>query len=271
MLRQYNPWEPEFDFTPPARRPGEVTGPPDFVGIGVQKAGTSWWFDLITAHPDAAELIAGPDNPVQKERHFFTRYATEAFGDGEIACYHGWFPHLAGKLCGEWTPDYLYYPWVPALLAKAAPDAKLLVILRDPVERFRSGLTHELELGAVGIGNTVTAAIDHGFYAAQLRRWLDHFDRKQILVLQYERCAADPAGQLAATFRFLGLAPYEPPGLSRPVHATVGRKVPLDDDVVQRLVHIYREDVADLCGLVPDIDRALWRHFAGDLEGASGA
>ena len=53
-MGRYAPWEAGFDFTPPPVGPGEETGPPDFVGIGVQKAGTTWWFELVLTHPDVS-------------------------------------------------------------------------------------------------------------------------------------------------------------------------------------------------------------------------
>ena len=68
-LGRYAPWEPEFDFTPPPLGPGNETGPPDFVGIGVQKAGTTWWYELMLTHPG----IFAPAG-IHKERHFFDRF-----------------------------------------------------------------------------------------------------------------------------------------------------------------------------------------------------
>ena len=77
---RYAPWEEGFDFTPPTLGAGEVAGAPDFVGIGVQKAGTSWWYELIAAHP---QVTARPD--LHKERHYFDRFAMKAFGPAEVA------------------------------------------------------------------------------------------------------------------------------------------------------------------------------------------
>ena len=59
---KYAPWEAGFDPKPPTAGPDEVTGPPDFVGIGAQKAGTTWWYEAVCAHPDAhaGELHCGP-------------------------------------------------------------------------------------------------------------------------------------------------------------------------------------------------------------------
>ena len=59
-LGKYAPWEDGFDATAPELGPNEVTGPPDFVGIGAQKAGTTWWFDAICAHPDVYRVQRHP-------------------------------------------------------------------------------------------------------------------------------------------------------------------------------------------------------------------
>ena len=85
---------------------------------------------------------------------------------------------------------------------------------------------------------------------------------EQFLVLQYERCASDPAGQLDATYRFLGLPDYRPADLHRPVNVS-GEKVPVDADAVRRLTDLYASDVLDLRGLFPHVDLSLWPNFAG--------
>ena len=102
--------------------------------------------------------------------------------------------------------------WTPALLREAAPEARLLVLLRDPVERFRSGRT--LAENRLTVGSTAraaaNAAFNRGLYADQLLRLWRAFPREQVLVLQYERCVADARAQLARTFVFLGLEPDVP-------------------------------------------------------------
>ena len=192
-------------------RPGEVTGPPDFVGIGAQKAGTTWWYQLILSHPD---VTSRPE--LHKERHFLDRFGAVPFGTEDIDRYHGWFPHAAGTLTGEWTPDYMTFSWAPELLKRAAPKARLLVLLRDPVERFRSGLGHQRRMGTPDGADMTTDAVQRGFYHRALSGWLECFDRDQLLILQYERCTADPVGQLQSTFRFLGLPAFTPPHLMTP-------------------------------------------------------
>jgi hypothetical protein len=254
-LGRYAPWEPQFDFTPPALRPGEVTGAPDFVGIGVQKAGTTWWYSLLAAHPDVSSR-----SDIHKERHFFDRFATESFNSAEIARYHGWFPRRPGTLAGEWTPDYFSAPWVAPLLARAAPQAKLLLLLRDPVERFLSGLDHEARSGRAASGSVIVDAVDRGYYDRALTQWLEHFDPAQLLVLQYERCAVDRDSALAQTFEFLGLADA---AVTAEAHSRSGRPgYALGDDARARLVELYASDVAALCGRRPEIDVSLWPNFA---------
>ncbi len=234
----FAPWEYGFDPTPPAPAPGEVVGPPDFVGVGVQKAGTSWWYELILEHPGVYER---PD--IHKERHYLSRFCVEPFGPAEIAGYRGWFPRVEGTITGEWTPDYFAYPWVAPLLAAAAPDARILVLVRDPVERFRSGLTFRLRNGAPRTSTTVADAVRQGYYARHLRRLLAVFPLTQVLVLQYEQCRADPAAQLARTYAFLGLEAFEPDRLRRGVNVSERAKVALDPEAADRLAALYRADV----------------------------
>lgn len=254
----YAPWEDGFDRTPPVPGPGESAGPPDFVGVGVQKGGTSWWYELLLEHPG---VYSRPGIP--KERHFLTRFCTEPFGPAQVTDYHGWFPRLPGTITGEWTPDYFAYPWVAPLLARSAPDARVLVLVRDPVERFRSGLSFRLRSGAPHTSSTVADAVLQGFYARHLRRLYQSVPADQILVQQYERCRADPAGELAKTYAFLGLDPFDPPELRREVNVSSGGKLDLDPDAATRLAALYRHDSQELAELVPSLDLALWPSTTG--------
>jgi hypothetical protein len=252
---RYAPWEAGYDFTPPALEPGEVAGPPEFVGIGVQKAGTTWWHELIVSHP---QVSARPG--LHKERHYFDRFAAKPFGSADAAQYHGWFPRQPRTVAGEWTPDYMHLPWVPALLAQAAPEARLLVLLRDPVERLRSGLSHHRAQRGRVTPEVWADAIDRGFYDRQLAGWASWFPPGRFLVLQYERCVADPVGELSRTFRFLDLDPFVPDGLSRRVSASRDQ-VSLPEDVRRRLVNLYTADVTALAKNHPWLELDRWPNF----------
>ncbi|MDP9239802.1 MAG: sulfotransferase domain-containing protein [Actinomycetota bacterium] len=243
---------------PPACPSGWRTGPPDFVGVGVQKAGTSWWYSLLAMHPQVAPR---PDH--RKELHFFDCFSGQQFGSADAARYHEFFPRPDGALAGEWTPRYLSDFWTPRQLAIAAPDAKLLVLLRDPVDRYRSGITHELNLGARRNPTLAIEVMHRGMYHLQLTALLRHFPREQVLVLQYEQCRDDPQRQLARTFDFLGLDPMQfiPSDLSKRVNVTPTEKLLLPAQVSDELQALYSPDVLALAEEFPEIDVRLWPNF----------
>jgi hypothetical protein len=236
-------------------------GPPDFVGVGVQRAGTGWWYELIADHPRVSRVAT-----TRKELHFFDRFWREEFTDAEVDRYHRFFPRAPGTLAGEWTPRYMFDPWIPALVRRAAPAAKLLVLLRDPVERYQSGIAREARL-AEKRGQPVEAAVwsdafARGLYASQLRHLLEHFPREQVLVLQYERCDAEPVAELRRTYEFLGVEPAEHVPAS--LRDWVGRRNPKDElpgHVRAELVRAYVDEVRALVELCPELDLGLWPNF----------
>jgi hypothetical protein len=241
---------------PPAIPSGWRVGPPHYVGLGAQKAGTSWWNRLIGEHPDVVHAAGQP-----KELHFFDRSWETPFSDADAQRYGRYFPTPKGKVAGEWTPGYLIDFWTPELIARAAPEAKILILLRDPVERFRSGLTHQLATSGKPIGHRdIQGAFQRGLYAPQLRRVLAAFPREQVFIGQYEACRADPAGQLARTYGFLGLAPLQLPesAFQGEVNPTTRKKYELSPSLRSAFIDGYAQDLAQLSGLVPELDLALW-------------
>jgi hypothetical protein len=235
-----------------------VPGPPDFVGVGTARSGTTWWDSLINAHPRVSRPADTP-----KEVHFFDDRWEHGLSDGDIERYYACFARPAGHLSGEWTPGYMLDAWTPALLHKAAPGARLLVLLRDPVERFRSGRTLAGNRFTVGSSAraAANAAFNRGIYADQLLRLLTLFPREQVLVLQYEQCVADPRAQLERTFDFIGLEPELKAGvdLERRVNESRGPKVVLSKWQEDQLVRRYAPENERLAALVPQLDLALWR------------
>jgi hypothetical protein len=241
---------------PPTTPAGWTTGPPHYVGVGAQKAGTSWWNRLIQAHPDVVNAGGQP-----KELHFFDRSWEVPFDDDSIREYWRHFPVPEGSVAGEWTPGYLIDFWAPELIRRAAPDARILVLLRDPIERFRSGLTHQLATSRKPIGHRdIQGAFQRSIYGPQLRRVLAAFPREQVFVGQYEACRADTAGQLARTYAFLGLAPFELPtgAVSGEVNPTTREKYALSPSLRSAFLDGYAEDLALLPDLAPELDLSLW-------------
>ena len=255
-LGRYAPWEPEFDFTPPRPAPGYVPGPPDFVGIGAQKAGTTWWFDLIATHPGVTTPVG-----LHKERHLLDRYASRSFDRRAIEGIHAWFPRRPGTITGEWPPDYCTFAWAPELLRRAAPDARVLMLVRDPVDRFLSGVAHYATRGTPVDGLVLADAFRRGCYASLLEPWLHAYGRDRVLVLQYEQCTDDADRWLAETFAFLGLSEYHPSEAEQPRRPAPTPRDVLEDDARERLVALYEPDVAELAALVPTLDLKRWPGF----------
>ena len=107
-------------------------------------------------------------------------------------------------------------------------------------------------------------AVTRGLYHDALRRWTAYFPPEQILVLQYERCIADPFGELARTYRFLGLDPFVFQGIRNRVNPTT-HTINLDQDVRRRLVELYTPDVRALSEFT-NIDLTLWLNFLSPFE-----
>lgn len=236
-----------------AMPPGWEVGPPDFVGVGAQRCGTTWWYAALEGHPEVQRVPVSP-----KERNYFARFWEEPFTPEAVTRYHRLFPRAPGKIVGEWTPDYMFYFWTPALLRRCAPEARLLVLLRDPVERYRSAVTSdEARRGKIELP---VESFERGLYHAQLMRLLGHFDRDRVLVLQYERCCDHPEQELERTNRFLGLADtgFRPDALSRTINPTRWDKVALGAHVVDALRRDYRDDATRLFDEFPELDPALW-------------
>jgi Sulfotransferase family len=240
---------------------GWRTGPPDFVGIGAQRSGTSWWYRGIEAHPRVVRVKGQ-----RKELHYFNR-----FWNGEVPPrfadrYHSLFPRPPGSITGEWTPRYMHDHWSVPLLSEAAPDARVLVILRDPVERYRSGaarmvrLAEELERPLRLI--EISDALWRSFYYEQLSRVFELFGRDQVLVLQFERCLSDPEGEMRATCRFLGLEPLETPPRQLTRERPPREKPVLPERMREELVRRLADDVGRLARLCPEIDLSLWPNFS---------
>lgn len=237
-------------------------GPPDFVGIGAQRCGTSWWHSLLEQHPQVAGLGLGA-----KELHFFDDLWQREVTDRDALDYASHFRRRPGQVVGEWTPRYLFDPWaVPALL-EVAPSTKLIVMLRDPVARFRSGLRHETRVGGAPTADAVTSAYARGLYAQQLEPVLALVPREQVLVLQFEQCVRDVPNLLGRTFEFLGLDPVTPSLRGERNESRSTATVP--EHLVERVRPGYRSDATRLAALLPDdIDLDLWPGLRSSADGA---
>jgi hypothetical protein len=247
---------------------GHRVGAPDYVGVATAKAGTSWWHSLLLEHPAVyANRLA------TKELSYFTQMGMAPMTEERIATYRLAFAAPPGGICGEWSPGYMMHPFALENLAAAAPDTKVLVLIRNPVDRAVSSMNQRLNSQAKALDLSRAQQYNYLTYlvfpyilgvtvGAGLKRLFATFPREQVLVLQYERCAADVAGELAKTYRFLGIDPdFKPQNPTRKVNA---KRYVIDkpkSEERQRLAQWFAEDVALTKELVPDLDLSLWRDF----------
>ena len=176
---------------------------PNFVGIGAQKCASTWLYDILATHPQSnlSEL---------KELDFFTRYY-----DYGYQWYERHFPEANALVVGEISPSYLNSSEAPARVKAYNPDAKLLVSLRQPVDRAISNHRHDVRIGLftgkdmsleAGLANN-PAYIDQGLYAKHLSAWLEHFPREQLKVVLLDDIKMDALATARSVYEFLGIDP----------------------------------------------------------------
>jgi hypothetical protein len=176
---------------------------PSFVGIGVPRAGTTWLYELLRAHPD----VYMPSR--RRELNYFDLYYNRG-----VSWYEKFFPPEAEaaeyRALGEITPYYFYGPLCPARMAQL-PVGKLLLILRNPIDRAWSWYALMLRDGhfrgsfEAFLGQSRWPVIEQGTYSIYLRKYLEYFAREQLLVLLFEEALSDVAGTKQRLAEFLDL------------------------------------------------------------------
>ena len=258
------PLQPVPEPEPPMAPEGWRTGPPGYVGVGAQRSGTTWWHRLISAHPG----VCFERELHRKEVHFFdTLGDRDRLPEVDIQRYARHFPRPpGGALVGEWTPDYMDFPWVAGQLAQSAPEARVLMMLRDPVDRYASGFARAsriaAERGIKGIEPQLAERhVERGMYFEQVRRFLEVFAPERVLVLQYEACRARRAEELRRTFAFLELDPSLGPAPDQ-LRSREPRERSLSRGERERLAERFAPDVRKLAKLLPELDLSLWPSVA---------
>ncbi|MEY2422424.1 MAG: hypothetical protein QOI95_2491 [Acidimicrobiaceae bacterium] len=178
---------------------------PTFLVIGAMKCGTTSLWRYLSAHPHVAMAE-------QKEVQFFSRN-----WDKGVGWYEDQFPSDPEAVAiGEASPSYAelhFFPEVPARIASIVPDARLVYLVRNPIERVRSHYLHNLDRGfedqplarAVWATPTYTGI---GQYATHVDAYLAHFDRDQLLIVLSERLRDERETTIAEIAAFIGISPW---------------------------------------------------------------
>ncbi len=236
--------------------------PPDFFILGAPKSGTTALAETLDSHPSLT--MSKP-----KEPHFFDAYYQDDLHDYLSRI----FPSDdTGKLRGEATPSYLMVPWVAARIAKHAPQAKLIVCLRNPVDRafsswwmqfsrrletlhFKDAIAADLaqpdlfkkenakamwasQIDAIAKGEElpIRTYVEAGLYHKHLTRFLEHFPRESIQVIFSGDLRSNRAKVLADIWTFLSVEPHNTSDAKNDVvNAAFGRRAMLLLRTAQKL------------------------------------
>jgi O-antigen/teichoic acid export membrane protein len=260
---------------------------PDFLIIGAKRGGTTSLSRYLFEHPAVAPLF--PSAMRIKGVHYFD----VNFRRGE-RWYRSHFHTVAGRtamarvsgfpvVTGEASPYYLFHPLAAQRAAGVAPDAKIVAILRNPVdrayshwrERARNGgeaLTFDDALRAEDArlageedriledDGYVSYAHEHfsycrqGLYLEPLTRWVEQFGSDRVLVLLNEDLDADPSGTYERLLHFLGLPSHEPPAFPRYNYEP---SAPMNPETRKWLERFYRP-YNDQLGAYLGLDLSLW-------------
>ncbi|HUS63547.1 MAG TPA: sulfotransferase [Kofleriaceae bacterium] len=225
---------------------------PNFLILGTQKAGTRWMRTLLVQHPD----VFMPEEEV----HFFDN--AENFARGR-SWYEAKFAGARGqKAIGEKTPNYFITDKtdplaMPRRIHDLLPDARLIAILRNPVERAISAINHHMRVGYVAADVDLDTEvrrfvaeerpfIRYGFYQQHLAAYHTFYDPAQLLVLIYEDdVVAQPLATLRRVCSFLGIDPtFGFTGIERRYNEgrlsdlglRIARRLPVENHLAVRLV-----------------------------------
>lgn len=243
---------------------------PDFLIIGAQKAGTTTIYDNLIKHPKVAPADI-------KEVHYF---------DNNWQKHENWYRahfhfekklRAAGQITGEASPYYLYHTLVPQRVKQVCPNARFIVVLRNPVERAYSHFHHEkrkkreplsfeealqqehqrlvgeearIKTGAVSSSFTHQhySYMDRGNYAKQLENWFTHFPREQFLILESSQLNHNFPETFSRIYDFLGLQDHP---LPQPKRSNVGdydKMAPATREALEHYFKPLNENLFELLG-----------------------
>ncbi len=187
---------------------------PDFLVVGAAKAGTTWLQACLGEHPDIFV-------PGEGELDFFSLYYDRGFD-----WYRSFFDKASKETAvGEKSPSYMVTPEAAGRIYSALPDAKLIFLFRNPVERAYSHYCMLARVGAVNKDIDAelrkgTRLVDEGLYFSHLSRFLEYFDPARVKCMVYEDLKTDARSYVKEIYDFLGVdTTYTPPSLNVKHHA----------------------------------------------------
>jgi GT2 family glycosyltransferase len=254
---------------------------PDFIIIGAKRGGTTSLYNYLLDHPSVRPLF--PRRQRVKGPHFF---------DSEFArgprWYRSHFPLAVGRsgggrrpegetVCGEASPYYLFHPLAAQRLAAMYPDVRLIVMLRDPVERayshykervrgdgetlgFAAALAAEesrlageaerivAEPGYLSVAHEDHSYVAQGRYLDMLPRWFALFPPEQFHIVLSEDFYANPDEVVNGAWAFLGLPPAPPRNRKRYNYHQAADLEPATRQRLRQQFAEHNQNLAELLG-----------------------
>jgi len=222
---------------------------PDFIGIGAQKAGTTWLHSQLKQHPEIWL-------PATKELHFFNSNNSSRPTDWYQSHFASASPQC---LTGEVTPAYaICNPHQIEHMHAVCPHAKLLFLLRNPVDRFWSQCLMKQAAGELAVDDHAAAI---AFFESSIGRprgdylqTIDNFCRlyhpSQILLIFFDAIARSPQQILSDVFSFLDLPDHPIPAAH--LNLTIGSaatSTPMPEELRQHVAESYQQGITLLADL----------------------
>lgn len=215
---------------------------PTFICIGAGKAGTTWLWEMLRQHPD----LFLPD---VKEIDWFNEISFEGSdvrNPNHAKSVEWYLSHFddarPGQVSGEISPSYLWDATAARSIHDFDPDMKVLVMLRDPVERLFSSYLYGKQKGAIGRHLTFEEALvrvdyllGRAAYCPGLHRYLDLFDRAQVKAVFHDDLVVDPVALLEEIEAFIGVPPFVPDNVRERHNVTMASKYPAVTETLMRL------------------------------------
>lgn len=228
------------------------------------KGGTTALHDFICMHPDAAR-------PTKKEIHFFSLYPWRP---------HAWYQsHFAcedDKVIGEASPTYFdvaYTQAIPKLISTFSPDIRLLLIVRNPIDRALSHFYHLQKINRVeqlqnaDVNDFLTRPhlnmltqtdvedfylhqiIDFSLYYRKLMTYLGVFDKESMLIIHNDQLKNAARETMASVYSFLGMAEYYDESFQNIKYSSGRTRLDLHAKTIDYLGKIFDDDYSRFCNI----------------------
>ena len=187
---------------------------PDFLVVGVQRAGSTWLHRQLERHPD---ICTGK---YRKEINYFS----QNYSRGR-KWYESYFEHCGNdKIVGEVSPNYMSKEIYAKRIYDLLPEVKLIAILRNPIDRAYSHYKKKVvdrgceQMFTENLKSDKTL-LEKGLYYSQISNYLKYFPKERIKILIFEETIKDPEENLRKLFKFLGVNPhFIPPGCNENIN-----------------------------------------------------